>query len=109
MFVDSTGKGPSGVDIALSAGEEIDLRLDSPASPSSLEARLYAGRGLAGSFLQWPEALPLGAELLEQAELAPSLGSTYAPQAPAGSYSLVVRAIWDNDIDVFFAIGLTIE
>jgi hypothetical protein len=60
------------------------LLFDAPSTPTSIEARLYAVTGIAGSFLRWPEELPPGATPAERAVLDAALTTSYAPPRARG-------------------------
>ena len=108
--IDSTGKSPADPpDIALEAGQQMDFRLGAEEVPDKLELRLYPRAGMAASFLRWPEELPTGIAPLEQYQPGPASNFQIIPQAPPGGYSLVVRATWDEDVDVFYTLSLGLE
>lgn len=109
LHVDSTARSPSEERLTLAGGETLALLFDAPSTPTSIEARLYAGTGIVGSFLRWPEELPTGATPAERAVLDAALTTSYAPSAPAGSYTVVVRAAWGTDVDVFYALELSLD
>jgi hypothetical protein len=108
--VDSTGKSPaSSPSLNLPAGESLNLHLAASQPPETVEARLYPSAGASASFFRWPEDLPTGIAPLEQYQLAPAASFQILPQAPPGVYSLVVRAAWGEDIEVFYALSLGLE
>jgi hypothetical protein len=74
-----------------------------------VEARLYPGAGASASFFRWPEDLPTGLAPLEQYQIAPAASFQFVPQEEPGVYSLVVRAAWGEDIEVFYALTLGLE
>ena len=108
--VDSTGNSPaSSPSLTLPAGESLNLHLAAPQSPETVEARLYPGAGASASFFRWPEELPTGLAPLEQYQLSPAASFQIVPQEEPGVYSLVVRAAWGEDIEVFYALTLGLE
>jgi hypothetical protein len=108
--IDSTGQSPADPpDVRLSAGEGLAFRLGTTMPPDRLELRIYPGAGIAASFFRWPEELPLEIEPVEQMELEPALGFEYQPETLAGAYSLVIRATWGEDIDVFYALSFEVQ
>lgn len=108
--IDSTGQSPADPpDLALGAGGQIDFRLGADEVPDSLELRLYPEAGTGASFFRWPEELPIEIEPIERVELEPDLAFEYQPKAPAGEYTLVLRAIWGEDVDVFYALSFEVR
>ena len=110
MHVDSTGRQTSRPpSLLVSRGVPLSFRLGSERQPSTLDIRLYPGAGISGYFFKWPEELPPAIAPVDRLRPAPSPTFQYLPQQPPGAYSLVVRATWDGPIDVFYAIGFTLE
>lgn len=108
--VDSTGQSPGDPpSFTVPAGEPIRLHLAAPSSPQAVEVRLYPGAGVSASFFRWPEELPTGISPLEHYQPGPASDFQIVPQAPPGAYSLVVRAAWDKDVEVFYALSLGLE
>jgi heat shock protein HslJ len=108
--VDSTGQSPEDPpSFSVPAGEPLYLHLAAPQPPQLVEARLYPGAGVSASFFRWPEELPTGIAPLEQYQPGPISDFQIVPQSPPGAYSLVVRAAWTEDIDVFYALSLNLE
>jgi heat shock protein HslJ len=108
--VDSTGKSPAASpSLTLPAGEPLNLHLAAPQPPKTVDVRLYPGGGVSASFFRWPEELPTGIAPLEQYQPGPAASFQILPQAPPGVYSLVVRAAWEEDIEVFYALSLGLE
>jgi hypothetical protein len=108
--VDSTGKSPaSSPSLTLPAGEPLNLHLAAPQPPKTVDVRLYPGAGVSASFFRWPEELPTGIAPLEQYQPGPASNFQIIPQAPPGGYSLVVRATWEEDVDVFYTLSLGLE
>ena len=110
LHVDSTGQSPSrSSSLLVSRGVPLSFRLGSELQPITLDIRLYPGAGVSGYFFMWPEELPPAIAPVDRLQPAPSPTFQYVPQQPPGEYSLVVRATWEGPIDVFYAIGLTLE
>jgi hypothetical protein len=77
--------------------------------PVTLEARVYSEAGISGSFMRWPEDLPPANQAVATFEIEPATKFEIDPQLASGNYSLVVRAIWEGPIEVFYALGLAVE
>ncbi len=108
--VDSTGGDPSSsASSILPVDSPLYLRLAAEKQPMTLDVRLYRGARVSGSYLKWPEELPTGEEPVETLRPTPSRAFQFAPEAPPGEYSLVVRTTWDGPVDVFYAMGLRLE
>ena len=108
--VDSTGKSPpSSPSFTIPAGEPLSFHLAAPQPPQTVDVRLYPGAGVSASFFRWPEDLPTKIEPLEQTQPGPASDFQVLSQAPAGIYSLVIRATWDEDVEVFYALSLGLE
>jgi heat shock protein HslJ len=104
--IDSTSQVPaSPPTLALNEGELLGLRLGTEVAPDELALRLYPEAGIAASFFRWPEELPLDVEPVDQVDLEPALAFEYRPKVPAGAYSLVIRASWGEEVDVFYALS----
>jgi hypothetical protein len=110
--VDSTGQSPSKTPALLvEQGAPITLRFGANEAPAEVEARLYFAPGVAGSWMRWPEELPTGHEPVDRIKLEEGVEvrvPLYArgDLAP-GAYSLVVRAAWEKEREVWYAIGFT--
>jgi hypothetical protein len=105
IHVDSTGKSPATPpSLAIPTGAPLNFRLGAGAQPESIEARLYPEPGVAASFFRWPEELPIETSPVAQFQPEPSSTFQILPEAPAGEYSLVIRAVWEN-VDVFYAVS----
>ena len=108
--VDSTGRQPSlSPSHIVSAGAPLSLRLPTERPPVGIEARLYAGAGVYGSFFKWPEELPTGEEALGSLTPEKAHAFQYLPEQPPGDYTLVVRASWDGPIDVLYAVSFKVQ
>ncbi len=114
-YIDSTGFYPSSTPaLVIPKDVPLQLRLDADQDPVVLDARLYAGSGVSGSFLMWPEdfqegMVNAGAEAVDRFQPGLSLTFQYLPTVPPGEYSLLVRATWEGPIDVFYAVSLALE
>ena len=110
LFVDSTGRAPSESVAVIVPGEAaMEIRLEAEEPPTAVELRLYAGAGVYGSFMRWPELLPGGVEPLAKLSPAPSLRLKLVPRQPAGEYSLVVKATWEGPAVFFYAASVRME
>ena len=110
LYVDSTGRSPSrSPSLVAPSGVLVHFRLDAAPRPVAVDVRLYAGAGISASFLRWPEELPTGVEPVDSLQPTPSLTFQYLPDQPPGEYSLVVKAVWDGPVDVFYAISFRLE
>ena len=110
MYVDSTGQHLSrSSSLLVSKGVPLSFRLVLELQPISLDIWLYPGAGVSGYFFKWPEELPPAIAPVDRLQPAPSSTFKYLPKQPPGEYSLVIRATWDGPIDVFYAIGFTLE
>ena len=111
LYVDSTGRYPGGdPSFAVPKGAALELafnpRVQQP--PVRTELRLYTQTGAYGWFLQWPDDLPDGAQAIDRSMPAPALSFRYRVAVPPGEYALVIRAIWEGPVDVFYATSLGI-
>jgi heat shock protein HslJ len=107
--VDSTGQSPSSLSGAIPAGTPLELRLSGEKPPERVEVRIYPGTGISASFFMWPEDLPTGAEPVARFEQVPGPDFSFTPQIPPGEYSVVIRAVWEGGVEVFYAFSLTTE
>ena len=108
--IDSTGIYPSrSPGLVIAKEVPLEVRLDADQDPVAVDVRLYASAGRYGYFFMWPEELSGGSEPVDKFEPAPSSRFQYLPAVPPGEYSLVVRAIWERPIDVFYAISFILE
>ena len=110
LHVDSTAQYPAKApSLALTQGVPLSLRLGVERKPVALELRLYSGAGIYGSFGKWPEELFFDEGPVDTLQPTPSLAFQYLPQQSPGEYSLVVRAIWDGPIAVFYATSFKLQ
>lgn len=108
--VDSTGKAPAKTpSLIIPAGEPLHLNLGADRHPESVEVRLYPEPGISASFFRWPEELPIGIEPVDRFQLGATSSFLILPEVPPGEYSLVVRAVWEEVIDVFYATSVKLE
>ena len=108
--MDSTARYPSKTpSLVAKQGAALHLGLEALQVPTAVDVRLYSDAGISGSFFKWPEQLPGGREPVESLQPTPSLVFSFVPEAAQGDYSLVVRLIWDGQVDVFYATSLRIE
>jgi len=108
--IDSTGQSPSkSPALVIHRGMPIHLRLTAEQPPVAVDVRLYPGAGVSASFLRWPEELPAHMELVDRFQPEPGVSFQYLPQVSPGEYSLVVKATWEGDVDVFYAISFILE
>jgi heat shock protein HslJ len=110
VHIDSTAQSPaSNPSFIMPAGEPLHLHLAAAQPPQIVEARLYPGAGVSASFFRWPEELPTEIAPLELYQPGPASDFQISPQVPPGAYSLVVRAAWGGDIEVFYALSLGLD
>jgi hypothetical protein len=108
--IDSTGQSPSkSPTLAVDQGSPIDLHFAVDRRPTEVEVRLYPSAGVSASFARWPEELPTEHEPIDQLLPEPSSDVRYPVHAPPGEYSLVVRAAWGEEVDVFYAISFLVH
>jgi hypothetical protein len=109
-YIDSTGQSPSAMpSLTVERGSSLGLRFTVKHRPTKVEVRLYPSAGVSGSFLKWPEELPTGREPIEQLQPDPGSEVRVPLQVPPGTYTLVVRARWEGEIDVFYAISFLLR
>ena len=108
LHVDSTGRSPS-LSLVVPEGAPLDFRLGAEQQPVTVEVRLYPGAGVSGWFFRWPEEQPTAIEPVDRFEPTPSLAFSYLPQASPGEYSVVVRAVWEGPIVVFYALSFRLQ
>ena len=109
-YIDSTGLSPTRApSLVLSKGESIDFKLLASNQPTDVELRLYSEAGISGWFLMWPEERPTKREAVDRFQPTSSQTFQYRPQVPAGEYSLVIRAFWEKDIDVYYALSFEVK
>ncbi len=109
--IDFTGMGPDdGFTFTMPHDSQINLHFNTDIIPNPdwVEMRLYPVTGLYASFLTWPEDLPEGGtDPVESLGTGSDFSHTFA-WGP-GEYTLVIRATWGTDVEVFYAINLTLE
>jgi Tol biopolymer transport system component len=104
LSVDSTGQSaPQAAAFTIRQGTALHLEPGTAGSPTAIEVRLYPGAGIEATFMRWPEELPDPVEPVERAEIEVADPNTYTPQAAPGTYSLVIRIQWADEVDVFYA------
>jgi hypothetical protein len=108
--VDSTGQSPSTTPaLHVEPGASLSLRFAPDQAPDEVEVRLYSSAGVAGSWMRWPEELPTGHTPVDQFVPEPGVEVRYPLYArgdvPPGAYSLVVRAAWEDEVEVWYAIS----
>jgi heat shock protein HslJ len=107
--VDFTSQSPGVLTGAIPTGTPLELRFGAETLPESVEVRIYPGTGVSASFFMWPEDLPSGAEPVERFEQVAGLDSDFSPQVPPGEYTVVIRALWEGGVEVFYAFSLNLE
>jgi hypothetical protein len=108
--IDSTGQSPSRTPtLTVSQDSPLTLHFSAQQPPDEIEVRIYAGAGAAASFFRWPEELPTGLEPVGQLHLEPGREVRLPLQLGPGEYSLVVRAGWGEETDVFYALGFSVR
>ena len=103
MHVDSTGQSPGVASLSVLAEAPLRLDFEADVLPDSVAARVYAGAGVSASFFSWPEELPGGAAPVAVFDQITGQSLEMEFPLPAGEYSMVIRAAWDGDIEVFYA------
>jgi len=103
VHVDSTGHSPGSASFSVPADASLQLHFGVGEPPDTLAARVYTGTGVSASFLRWPEELPGGAEPV--AVFDEITGQRLEIESPLsrGEYSVVIRATWKGEIEVFYA------
>jgi hypothetical protein len=108
--IDSTGQSPSlSPAWVVSQGTPLHLRFGVDQRPAAVDVRLYPQAGVSASFLRWPEELPTQLTPVERYRLDPGADLEVLPGAQPGEYSLVVRATWEESVDVFYAVSFVLE
>jgi hypothetical protein len=109
LFVDSTGRPSSHTPtLTLTDNSPVGMVFFVDA-PVTLEARVYSGEGISGSFMRWPEDLPPAYQAVTIFEIEPDTEFEIDLPLASGNYSLVVKATWEGPIEVFYALGLAVE
>ena len=108
QYVDSTGRSPA-LTLVVPEGVPLGFHLEAKQQPVAVEVRLYSGTGVSGLFFRWPEELPTGVVPVDRLEPTPSLAFRYLPTVPPGEYSVVVRAVWEGPIVVFYALSFRLR
>jgi hypothetical protein len=112
-WIDSTGRSPSrsptfgvghGVPIQLLFGATQSPQGTRP--PEAVDVRLYPVVGVSATFGRWPEELPPGVKPVDRVEFGSGTSYGYIPRLPPGEYTLVARATWGEDADVYYALSL---
>ncbi len=108
--IDSTGQAPpASPALVIPPGKPLLFRLGAESQPDRVEARLYPRPGLSASFFHWPEELPEGIEPVEQFQPEALSSFEIWPEAPHGEYSVVIRVVWEDAVEVFFALSIRLE
>ena len=107
--VDSTGQSPGSSSVSVPVDTPLRLRFGVESQPESVEVRIYPGAGVSASFFMWPEDLPTGVEPVARFERVASPEFEILPGIPKGEYSMVIHAVWEGDIDVFYALDFRLE
>ena len=106
-YIDSTGMGPDdGFTLTMPHDSQINLHFntDLVPDPTTVEMRLYPMTGLYASFLAWPED-----DYVERLSTGLTHEVSHTFGWGPGDYTLVIRATWEPDVEVFYAINLTLE
>jgi heat shock protein HslJ len=106
--IDSTGQSPGSPAMSVSGDAPLQLKFATEKQPEGVEARVYAGPGVSASFFRWPEELPGGAEPVAVFGDITSQTLQLGSELPAGEYSVVIRAVWAGDSEVFYAFSIRI-
>jgi hypothetical protein len=108
--VDSTGRSPSKTPtLVVDRGALLGLHFAANHKPDEIELRLYPAAGVSASFMRWPEELPTEHNPIDLWQPEPDADLDYVVQAEPGEYSLVVRASWEGEASVFYAISFVIQ
>jgi hypothetical protein len=110
MWIDSTGRlPPKSPSLVVPKGVPLHFRLAAEQQPATVEVRVYSEVGVSASFFIWPEELPIKVEPVDRFQPAPTSAFEYLPQVAPGEYALVVRAVWQEPIEVFYATSFRVE
>ena len=109
VHVDSTGQSPGVLSAAILVNTPLHLLFGVETQPESVQVRIYPGGNVSASFFMWPEDLPPGVEPVAQFEVVVGRAFEIAPQLPQGEYSMVIRAAWQEGVEVFYALSLNLE
>jgi hypothetical protein len=107
--IDSTGQSPGPPAVSIPRSVPLQLEFAAEKQPEGVEARIYVGPGVSASFFRWPEELPGGTEPVAVFDEITGQAVNLEPQFPAGEYSLVIRAVWGGDIEVFYGFSFQIQ
>lgn len=107
--VDSTGQSPGSSSVPVPVDTPLRLRFGVETQPESVEVRIYPGASVSASFFMWPEDLPTGVKPVARFERVASPEFEILPGIPKGEYSMVIRAVWEGDIEVFCALNFRLE
>ncbi len=106
--IDSTGQSPSKSPTFVDQGTSIYFRLAVEETPTAIDVRLYPETGASVTFLRWPEELPIDVKPVDRFQPQPGASFRYLPKVSPGEYSLVVKVTWEERVEVFYAINLTV-
>jgi hypothetical protein len=108
--VDSTGQSSSKTPtLVVDRGARLELHFSADRKPDEIELRLYPAAGVSASFMRWPEDLPTGQTPIDLWLPEPDADLDYVVRAGPGEYSLVVRASWEGEANVFYAISFVTQ
>ena len=110
VAIDSTGRSPSlSPAWVVERGTPLHLRFGIDQRPAAIDVRLYPQAGASASFMRWPEELPTQLTPVGSYQPDPDTEVEALPEAQPGEYSLVVRATWEEGVDVFYALSFVLE
>jgi heat shock protein HslJ len=108
VHVDSTGQSPGPASLSVPVDAPLQLHFGADLPPESVAARVYAELDVSASFFRWPEELPGGTGPVAVFDEIAGQSLEIQSSLPKGEYSVVVRATWDGDIEVFYAFSFRI-
>ena len=108
VHVDSTGQSPGPASLSVPADAPLQLHFGADLPPDSVAARVYAEPDVSALFFRWPEELPGGAGPVAVFDEITGQSLEIQSPLPKGEYSVVIRATWDGDIEVFYAFSFRI-
>ena len=108
--LDPVGQSPDAErTFTASANAPVEVRFAADEAPTTVKLRLYPMPGVSGRSLTWPEGLPGGPQPVESLAVGGALSVSHTFVYGPGDYTLVVRATWDEHVDVFYALNLQLE
>ena len=108
VHVDSTGQSPGLASLSVPADASLQLHFGVDMSPDSVTARVYAEPDVSALFFRWPEELPGGAGPVAVFDDVAGQSLEMESPLPTGEYTMVIRADWDGEIEVFYAFSFRI-